>query len=154
VTERTIRSLAKDLAGQFYDSVRSAETNITKVQIEQRGRVLLQIDPVAFGKTFPTLKDYLEGTRHGVTRHDWEHGTVTHVDDGKIYHDVPGWAHWYDMARQLLVQMLNDPNTHANLKQAIMDALLEDREKQLKQEEAGQQPVSIPQRHHIGPREH
>ncbi len=152
MAERTIRSMAKELAGIFYDSVRSAESQGVKVQIEQRGRVFMQVDPVAFGKTFPTVNDYLEGTRHGVTKHDWEHGIVTHVDDGKIHHDVPGWAHWYDMARQMLVAMLNDPGTHENIKAAIMEALVEDREKQLKSEENGKSPAKIPQRHHIGPK--
>jgi hypothetical protein len=151
MTERTIEHIARELAGTFYDTVRSAESKDEKVQIRQRGRLLLQIDPKLFAKTFPTVKDYLSGTRHGQVQRAWQTGVTTHLDDGKIYQDYPGWMYWYDQARQIAVEMLSSSQIHENLKQAIMDALIEDREKELKREADGGIPNNIPQRHNMGP---
>jgi hypothetical protein len=151
VTERTIQHYARELAGAFYDTVRSAESQDEKVQISKRGRVLLQIDPKAFGKTFPTVKDYLAGRRHGRMEH-LPDGTVRHIDDGTVSMDTPGWLHWYDAARAQLTEMLGRPDVHENIKKGIYEALLEDREKQLKQEARGQQGPNITQRHMNGVR--
>ena len=145
MVERTIQHYARELAGIFYDTVRSAEDADLKVQISQRGRVLLQIDPKAFAKTFPTVKDYLAGRRHGHIQH-LPDGTVRHIDDGTVSMDTPGWLHWYDAARQLLTQMLGRPDIDENLKKGIYEALIEDREKQLNQEARGQQGPNITQR--------
>lgn len=132
MVERTIAHTARELAGQFYDFVRSAEGSNDKVQISKRGRVLLQIDPKAFGKTYPTVKDYLAGRKHGKLERLAD-GTVRHIDDGSIRMDTPGWLHFYDQARTLLVQTLANPGTHDNIKGGIYDAIIEDREKQMMQ---------------------
>jgi hypothetical protein len=153
MTERTIRSIAKEFAGEFYDFTRSKEDGDHKVQFMQRGRLLLQIDPKAFAKSFPTVKDYIAGRQHGYTKKDPGTGAVTHIDDGKIYQITPGWAHWYDLARKRAVEMLASPLVHENLKRGIYDALLEDREKQERQKLRHQPFTPIHQRHHIGPRE-
>lgn len=134
MTERTIRSIAKELAGQFYEFTRAAESKDQRVQLEERGRVFLDIDPKLFAKSYPTLADYLAGRRHGRMQRNWITGKVWHVDDGRVYADKPGWVLWYDKARKCAVEMLNKPEVHENLKSAIMDALIEDREKQLKNE--------------------
>lgn len=148
VTERTIRSTAKELAGKFYELNASAEARGEKVHVQHRGRTLQTIEPGIFRKCFPTVKAYINGERHGYTEH-LPNGVVRHVDDGAIYSITPGWAHWYDAARQTLVAMLADPHTHENVKAAIMDAIIEDREKQLKQEEGGIKPADVVQRHHM-----
>ena len=145
MTERTIQHVARELAGQFYDFVRSKEDGDEKVQMQQRGRILLQIDPKAFAKTFPTQKDYITGRHHGVMKRDWATGRVWH-EEGPVHQEVPGWMYWYDVARQRCVELLKSPDTHDNIKAAIMEALVEDREKQLRQEERGELPINIPQR--------
>ena len=145
MVERTIQHYARELAGAFYDTVRSAESQNEKVQISQRGRVLLQIDPKAFAKTFPTVKDYLAGRRHG-RMEQLSDGTVRHVNDGTITEDTPGWLHWVAPARQHMTEMLGRPDVHENIKKGIYEALIEDREKQLQQEERGQQGPNITQR--------
>ena len=146
VTERTIRSLAKELAGNFYEMTRSAEGSGEKIHMKFRGRTLQTIEPGIFAKTYPTVKDYLTGKRHGHVEH-LPNGVVRHVADGSITDVKPGWAHWYDHARQMLVAMLSNPGTHENLKEAIMKALVEDREEQLKLEAQGLKPADITQRH-------
>lgn len=146
MTERTIQHVARELAGEFYDFVRAAESRDERVQIQQRGRTLLDIDPKAFGKTFPTVKDYIAGRRHGKMQRNWLSGQVRHVDDGKVYADTPGWMYWYEMARQRCVEMLNHDTVQPHLKAAILDSIIEDREKQLAQEGRGQLPAAIPQR--------
>lgn len=150
MTERTIRSLAVELAGQFYELVRSAEKNGEKVHIRKigRGRPLQTIDPFAFGKTYPKLKDYLAGTKYGRIEH-LPNGVVRHIDDGSIRGDTPGWMHWYDMARQMLVAMLARPDVDERRKQQIMDALLEDREKEIKQDALMIKSPQITQRHSL-----
>jgi hypothetical protein len=146
MTERTIRSLAKELAAQFYDMTRCAEGAGEKVHIQHRGRTLQTIEPGLFAKTYPTEKDYLVGRRHGRIE-TLPSGVVRHVDDGSITPTVPGWAHWYDQARQMLVAMLANPTTHENLKEGIMAALVEDREEQYRQQELRIKPAGITQRH-------
>ena len=154
MTERTIRHLAVELAGEFYDTVRSAEKAGEKVQIRKAstGRTLQQIDPLAFGKTFPTVKDYLAGRRHGRVKH-LPNGMVHWVDTGEVTEDTPGWMHWYDAARQNLVEMLNRPDIDERRKQQIMDALVEDREKQLKNEAMMIKSPQITQRRFIDARD-
>jgi hypothetical protein len=150
MTERTIRALAVELAGQFYDTVRSAEKAGEKVHIRRAstGRAIQQIDPTAFGKTYPRLRDYLAGTKYGTVKH-LPNGAVVHVNDGRIDHGPPGWMHWYDAARQMLVEMLARPDIDERRKEQIMDALVEDRDKQHKQEEKMIKSPAIPQRRFI-----
>lgn len=143
--ERTISHLARELAGQFYEFVRAREDSGERVQIEQRGRILLRVDPKAFAKTYPTVKDYLAGRRHGRMRRTPD-GCVFHVEDGAARLDTPGWLFWYDMARQMLVATLANEGTHEHIKQGIAAALIEDREKQLKQQAAGIKSPQISQR--------
>ena len=145
MTEDTIRHMAKELAGQFYEMVRSAESLGEKVQVERRGRVMLKIDPRAFSRTFPTVDDYMIGRRHGLLQRHRD-GTVTHVDDGTVRMTTPGWMYWVAMARETLVSMLSQPLVHPNMKEAIAKALIEDREDQLKMEAARVKLPSIPQR--------
>ena len=151
MTERTIEHMARELAGRFYDEVRSAESRQEKIQISQRGRIFLQVDPTVFRKTFPTVKDYLAGRHHGHTKRDLEKGIVTHVDDGQVRLGPPGWLHWYDQARQMLVDMLDNPMVHDNLKAGIYDAILEDRQKEIDAD--GKPSPNITQRHAIGARQ-
>jgi hypothetical protein len=150
MTERTIRALAVELAGQFYDTVRSAEKAGEKAHIRRAstGRAVQQIDPTAFGKTYPKLRDYLAGTKYGTVKH-LPNGAVFHVDDGRVTPGTPGWMHWYDTARQMLVEMLGRPDIDERRKEQIMDALVEDRGKQHKQEEMMIKSPQIPQRRHI-----
>src|ERR1019366_7278002 len=133
MTERTIEHLARELAGTFYDTVRSAEKAGEKVQIRQAssGRTVQQIDPLAFGKTFPAVKDYLKGHKHGRVQH-LPNGVVRWIDTGEVYDDTPGWLHWYDMARRMLVEMLDRTDVSAQRKAQIFESITEDRNKQLK----------------------
>lgn len=132
MVERTIEHHARELAGIFYEGVRAAESRDEKVQISQRGRILLNIEPRLFAKTYPTLKDYIAGRKHG-REERFPDGSIRHVDDGSVRIDTPGWLHWYKAAREQLVAMLAMPQVHENLKAAIYEALKEDREKDLKQ---------------------
>lgn len=148
MTERTLRAIAMELAGTFYEFVRSAED---KVEIRHGGKTMQRIDPAAFRKSYPTEKDYLNGTRHGRTEHRPD-GTVRFVDDGSVTHGLPAWVNFYDMARKQAVEMLSSPLVHDNLKEAISEALIEDREKQIKQEMDGIAPLSVAQRQTIRPK--
>lgn len=146
MTERTIQHVARELAGEFYDFVRSAESKSERVQIEQRGRVFLDIDPKLFAKTYPTVKDYIAGLKHGKMQRNWITGKIRHVDDGKVYADTPGWMFWYEMARQRCIELLNHPDVSERHKLAITESIIEDREKQLAQQARGIAPANIPQR--------
>lgn len=148
MTERTIRSTAKELAGKFYELNTAAEARGEKVHMQHRGRTMQTIEPGIFRKCFPTAKAYISGERHGYTEH-LPNGIVRHVNDGVVYSVMPGWAHWYDAARQTLVTMLSDPTTHENIKNAIVDALVEDRDKQIEHEAKGIKPADVVQRHHM-----
>jgi hypothetical protein len=150
MTERLFRAMAVELAGRFYDTVRSAEKAGEKVHIRRAstGRAIQQIDPQAFGKTYPTLKNYLSGTKFGTVKH-LPNGTVFHVNDGRITHGTPGWMHWYDAARQMLVEMLGRPDVSDHRKEQIMESLVEDREKQHKQDDMLVKSPAIPQRRYM-----
>ena len=147
LTERTIRSLAKELAGKFYEMNVDAEARGEKVHMRMRGRTMQTIEPGLFRKSFPTAKDYIVGRRYGVIQH-LPNGVVRWVDtEGRWTQDTPGWSHWYDAARQQLVAMLNEGSVSDHMKECIMAALVEDREQQLKAEAARIKPSQIPQRH-------
>jgi hypothetical protein len=127
LTERTIKNLAVELAAQSYDFIRSHEKTGEKVDMRWGGKTFSTIDPLAFGRKFPTFKHWLNA-------------------------DPPCWMHFYEMARQMLVAMLNRPDVPEHRKQQIMDALVEDREKQQKQEAMNIKSPKITQRHSLGPR--
>lgn len=147
MTEATIRSVAKELAGQFYEFVRGAESRGEKsVQLKRGERAFLYIRPDVFGKTFPTAQDYLTGKRHGRIGRTPE-GSIYHIADGSIQQETPGWLYWYDMARQRLIEMLNRGDVTAHMKERIFEAIIEDREKEFKQA-PGQSP-DITQRKHL-----
>lgn len=102
MTERTIRSVAKELASEFYT---------------QAGGDLFKDDPERskrFRETYPTLTHYLKGYQVG--------------RDGRIKQDQPGWKYFVTLARARLVQILQDP-TKKHLHTAIYKALLEEHEK-------------------------
>ena len=147
MTEATIRSVAKELAGEFYELVRSAESRGERhVQIKRGERAFLNIRPDVFGKTFPTAKDYLSGKRHGRVGRTPE-GGIYHIDDGSLQQDTPGWLYWYDMARQRLTEMLGRNDVTEHMKERIFEAIVEDREKELRQK-PGLSP-DITQRKHL-----
>ena len=145
MVERTIRAIAKELAARDYEKIRSCESLGEKAQIEIRGRVgLITIEATAFGKTFPTLKDYWAGRYHGIMV-DRE-GCHYHIDDGSVRYGVPCWLHYYEQARQCNLAVMSNPNTHENIRDGAYRAHIEDREKQLAQEARGERGLAIPQR--------
>lgn len=118
MTERTIRHLAKELAGKFYEQKRS-----------DRFR----------------SKDSLTRARRLVQHPDGRHEEViVVVPFFQAYPDARTFvkAHWplfVEPARQCMVTMLALKGVHDNMKRGIYDALLEDREKQLAAEARGAQ---------------
>lgn len=106
MTERTIRTLAKELAGIFY---------------EQAGGDLFGTEPAdrerskRFRQTYPTWEHYKNG--------------VQVLPDGRTRQDQPGWLYFVTLARARLVQMLQDPMTSQSVKDGIYKALLEEHEK-------------------------
>lgn len=95
MTERTIRSMAKELAGVFYEDNRSE----------------------AFRRTFPTLQSYMRG--------QW------HQPDGDIVINKPGWMYHVDLARKVMVAMLqkSDAEVSPLMKERIYDAFVEEHER-------------------------
>jgi hypothetical protein len=153
VTERTLRVIAKELAAEMYENIRSAGERGKKFEVRdaQTGHVLRLLEPALFLKTFPNLKDYWSGRRHGYMERKIESSGIQvtyHVDDGQIYPSTPGWAFHYERARNRAFKMLgmSDDVVHPNIKEALYAAILEDREKQLKQEAQGIKPAPVPQR--------
>lgn len=106
MTERTIRTLAKELAGVFY---------------EQAGGDLFGTEPAdrerskRFRQTYPTLRHYMEG--------------VQVLPNGQTKIDQPAWVYFVTLARARMVQMLQDPMTKPAVKDGIYKALLEEHEK-------------------------
>lgn len=144
MTERTIRSLAKELAAVMYEDACTARKRGEKLEFRDAvtNRLLRVIEPELFLKTYPTLKDYWAGRKHGRMESKIESSGVQvsfHVDDGSITKGAPGWAFHYKRARDRLVRMLGLPDTvvHPQMKEAIAKALIEDREKQLEHEYLG-----------------
>ena len=110
MTEQTVRSVAKEIAGAFYDQNRTP----------------------GFRQAFPTLKAFNRG--------QW------HQPDGSIKAYRPGWLHFVEPARRRLAQMLGDPATSDYVKNAIFNALIEDRNRQFKQEQRNRKMVKdLPQ---------
>jgi hypothetical protein len=124
VTERTIRSHAKALAGAFYDShsrterFRNGEDMVpVKVTMTDPKTGL----PVEVEKRFP-FKDAYPNAHEYVKA--W-------------------WPAFVDLARKQLTAMLGMPDEKVSphMKKAIYDAIIEDREKQMRGKASGSQLV-------------
>lgn len=105
MTERTIRHLAKELAGIFYEQ---AGGDLFGSAPEDRER------SKRFRETYPTWEHYKLG--------------IQVLPDGRTKVDKPGWMYFVTIARARLVQMLQDP-TQKHLHDAIYKSLLEEHEK-------------------------
>lgn len=109
MTERTIRSHAKALAGAFYDGTRSGKfragmdvpVKVLKTD-PATGKTVEVVVKRPFHEAFPNVHSYIKGH----------------------------WPLFYDLARRQLTQMLAMPGVHKNVKDAIFKAIIEDREKQ------------------------
>lgn len=111
-TERTIRHLAKDLAKQFYERKRGDAFSRNQLV---PARALRQDPktgaPVEIRVRVPFLEAY--PTAH--------------------HYATAYWPHFYEAARKCLVTMLANPKARSShLNEAIYEALVEDRQKQLK----------------------
>lgn len=148
MSEATIKNLAVELAGMHYDFVRSHEDSKEGLTARWPGGMVQQIEPLIFSKTYPTLKDFLIGRKHG--RKVESYGEVSWEDTGQVTMGVPGHMFFYEIARQVLVQMLGREDVSDHRKKQVYDAIMEDREKQLKQERMRVKPLGIPQRKSIG----
>lgn len=98
MTERTIRTLAKKLASEFYTE--SAGGTFGNPERSRR-----------FRETYPTLEHYLKGYQVRI--------------DGKIKQDQPGWKYFITLARARMVQVLQT-SASDTVKQGIYDALIEE----------------------------
>ncbi len=105
MTERSIRSVAKALAGAFYEQ---SAGDLFGGAPEDRGR------SKRFRQSYPTVKHYLRG--------------IAIASDGRVVPQEPGWKFFVTLARARMVQILQDP-TKKNLHEAIYKALLEEHEK-------------------------
>lgn len=105
MTERTIRTLAKELASVFYEE---AGGDLFGTAPEDRAR------SKRFRQTFPTLKHYLEG--------------MAVAPDGRIVPGQKAWVYFISLARARMVQILQDP-TKQHLHEAIYKSLLEEHQK-------------------------
>ncbi len=153
MTERTLRAIAKELAAEMYENIRSAGDRGKRFEIRdvQTGHVLRVIEPELFLKTFPTLKDYWAGRYHGRMERKIESGGYQvnfHVDDGVTHRGAPGWSFHYERARNRAFKMLGMPDNivHPNMKEALFAAITEDRDQQYQQEMKRIKPAPIPQR--------
>lgn len=106
MTERTIRHIAKELAGVFYEQAGGDLFGTAPADRERSKR---------FRQTYPTLKDFMRG--------------IQHRPDGSKNIDKPGWLFFVHMARARAVNMLTDPNVSESLKEGIMKALIEENQK-------------------------
>lgn len=118
MTEMTIRSMAKEFAGAWYErNERTQEfrAGLMKTKCYKTMRVtvgkitvLKEVEfEVPFRVAFPNVKAYV----------------------------ASAWPHWVDYAREKLSEMLamSDERVSQRRKEQIFDALIEDRERQLKQ---------------------
>ena len=106
MTERTIRTLAKELASIFYEQ---SGGDLFGIALEDRAR------SARFRATFPTLKHYLEG--------------MAVAPDGRIVPGQKAWMYFVSLARARMVQMLSDPAISQTIKDGIYKALLEENQK-------------------------
>jgi hypothetical protein len=112
MTERTIRSLAKELAGIFYEGKRSEQfrrggalVKAIKSMPLPDGSVCEQVVLVPFNVAYPTAKAYVAA---------W-------------------WPFFVDPAEKMLVNMLGLPNVSERRKSQIYDAICEHNDKRLMQ---------------------
>ena len=82
MSEATIKNLAIELAGMHYDFVRSHEHSDENLTARWPGGMVQEIDPLIFSHTYPTLKDFLTGRKHG--RKVENYGAVSWEDTGQI----------------------------------------------------------------------
>ncbi len=102
MTERTVRSVAKELAGCFYEQSAGCLFGDAPEDRERSRR---------FRETYPTWEHYKTG--------------VQVLPDGRTRQDQAGWVYFISLARARMVQMLQDP-TKKNLHDAIYKALVEE----------------------------
>lgn len=113
MTERTIRTLAKELAAEFYEHkgrsnrFRSMDepTRARALKMMEDGNIREVVVSVPFRQAYPDAKTFSKAH----------------------------WPFFYSLARDCLVAMLALPDSriHPNMKEAIRDAIVEDRMKQL-----------------------
>lgn len=103
MTERTIRAVAKELAGTFYEE---AGGDLFGSAPEDRAR------SKRFRETYPTVKHFMTGMQV--------------QSDGSLKPDQPGWHYFITLARARLVQMLADPMQKPGVKEGIYKALQEE----------------------------
>jgi hypothetical protein len=106
MTERTIRTLAKELASVFYEQAGGDLFGTAPDDRERSKR---------FRETYPTREHYLKGYQV--------------MTNGKIKIDQPGWVYFISLARARMVQMLSQPGTSHAIKDGIYKALLEEHHK-------------------------
>lgn len=117
MTERTIKALALELAGAFYEGNRSdrfrskvERTPAKRLVVDERtGQLVERTVMVPFFEAYPNARTYQR-------------------------------AHWplfYELARQQLTSMLGRPGVSEFKKQAIFKAITEDREQQLREQARG-----------------
>jgi hypothetical protein len=114
MTERTIKSMAIELAGKFYEGKRSGrfrsmdEMTVARRMMRRPGDgALIEVKVrVPFRQAYPTAHSY----------------AIAH------------WPLFYEPARRCLVTMLalSDEAVPPHLKEAIFEAIKEDREKQMR----------------------
>lgn len=102
MTERTIRTLAKQLAGVFYEQ---AGGDLFGTAPEDRER------SKRFRQTYPTWKHYKKG--------------IQVLPDGRTKVDQPGWVYFITLARARMVQTLQT-STNQSVKEGVYRALLEE----------------------------
>lgn len=119
MSERTIRTLAKEYAGAFYEQKRSnrfrSKDSLTRAKTLKQlpdGSVIEVAVTVPFFKAYPNSKAFAKGH----------------------------WPLFYEAARKSLVAMLALPSVSDELKKGIHAALIEDRQNEYKQP-AGQQTL-------------
>lgn len=110
-TERTLRIMAKELAEKFYEAKRSdafrSKDTMTPAYMAvmcEDGVVREQRVMVPFQRAYPTAHHYAKAH----------------------------WPHFYDLARKCAIGLLKQPEGRisTNLKDAIVKALVEDRDRQ------------------------
>jgi hypothetical protein len=105
MTDRLIRSVAKEMASVFYTE--ASKEYGSAIHDQQRSK--------SFRETYPTLRHYIRGMQV--------------KKDGTINIDRPGWLFFVVPARQRLVQMLTDPSVSDHKKEAIMASLINEHNK-------------------------
>lgn len=107
MTERTIRTLAKELASIFYTEA-GGDMFGKALEDQQRSE--------RFRETYPTLEHFLKGYQ-------------VVGKDGRIKLDQPGWKFFITLARARMVQMLQQNGISQSAKEGIYKALLEEHQK-------------------------